>query len=92
MSGYSVHGFEDANAKHTTSFEAKVPEAGDPETFPHCKEQSPPPEIIASTSHVTPHSGPKSVAGFDKDAPEDLTQRETKKQSIKMPEGFHGRL
>lgn len=35
-SGYSSQGFDDEAAKHTTSFEAPIPEAGDPQTFPTC--------------------------------------------------------
>lgn len=64
MSAYSVRGFEDPEAKHTTTFEAKIPEARDPVSFPHCRERPSAYEAAGSTASPT-KSGPYLAAdGF----------------------------
>lgn len=85
MSGYSARGFEYPNAKHTTSFEGKVPEARDSETFPNRKDQS---RTRASTPPATSSSGlsgPYSATGF-------ASNISGKQQSAYTAKGFLGRL
>jgi len=92
MSGYSVHGFEDPNAKHTTSFEAKVPEARDPDTFPNLKEHSTASAPDTTRTSSLPQSGMKSAAGFSDNIPHDAAAGDLQQQPTYTAKGFKGRL
>jgi hypothetical protein len=69
FSGYSSQGFEDETAKHTTTFEATIPEARDPSAFPaganHSDEQHQKrPNHPEEKEHTAEHDDRYNSAGF----------------------------
>ncbi|RKU44112.1 hypothetical protein DL546_002657 [Coniochaeta pulveracea] len=94
FSSYSSQGFEDEAAKHNTTFEAKVPEARDPSTFPaggnHGEDQDKTwPNYPKQEEHKTEQDDRYTSGGFIMDnSTHDGAELKRTEEAVYTAEGF----
>lgn len=94
LSGYSAQGFEDEAGKHTTTFEANIPEAKDPATFPDSmvspKEDPKAPNSPKEEETKSQDGKPYTSAGFPADTKHEAVELEKDEDPKYTAEGFVG--
>jgi hypothetical protein len=94
LSGYSAQGFEDEEGKVTTSFEANIPEARDPATFPDSigspKEAPKTPSSPKEEETKSQDGRPYTSAGFPADTKHEAVELDKDEEPKYTAEGFVG--